>query len=219
MRAILTLIVGALSLATGAVDLRAGEEEKTPPSPIVLVRSSGKEEKRSGRLILSNGKVYTGLIYTTPGKRLKIYDRKKKKVVEIGMQKVMKIEAIPEVEKVEPIWRWEEAASDVKVYTEEFYPWRKLVTTLYLKDKKSIAGDLSAPIYVLKEGEKKPKRFILHKRQKGGIGKTLKELVYVRKIEFGEFTSEKEKEPEVEEKQGESPPETETQVKSEQAKD
>jgi len=214
------IVVAALSLAAGGFSLCAGEEgEKPPPSPIVRVKPGEYEGTRSGRLLLSNGKTFTGLIYTTPGKRLKIYDRKKKKVVEIDIRSVSKIEATPEVEKIEPVWRWKEAASDAKVYTGQFYPWRKLVTTIYLKNGKSITGDLAAPIYVLKEGEKKPKRFILHKRQKGGVGKKLKELLFVKKIEFGEFAPEENETEKEQQRQEDTTPETQTDLKPEQAAD
>jgi hypothetical protein len=51
-----------------------------------------------------------------------------------------------------------------------------------LVNGQTVTGGIVAPLYVL-EGETKSMH-VLNKRQKGEIGQTLKDLVYIRRVEL-----------------------------------
>ena len=160
-------------------------KEDVPERPIAPANEIENTDRKEGTLYLSDGKTHRGRVYTTPGKRLRIYRREKGEYLEFPIRAIARIEVEVEEERMEPEWRWKEAASDEKVYTGKAYPMRKLLTSITLADGETYKGDVSAPIYVLEEGAKKASRYLLHRRQKGEIDQTLKDLVYISRIDLG----------------------------------
>jgi hypothetical protein len=139
---------------------------------------------QQGCLQLSDGLELFGSIYLTRDKGLLIYDRRLEKHREFPLSAVKRIDIEPDEEHVEREWRWKEEGSDEKVYTGRSYPWRKYLTTLTLADASRITGDLSALVY-LRDDDGKERRFVLHKRQKGKPGTSLRELTYVKSMVLG----------------------------------
>jgi len=166
------------------------DEEQTPSVNPFGRTWKPPEEARPGTIYFSNDRKVSGLIYSTRGKPLRIFDEKLNKNVDVYIPEILTIQTVVEDEKMEDDWRWLEAASDKKVYTGKKYPRREygVIITLRKKDKKGkhyrFSGHMSAPIYVLENEKKKPVRFELHKGHKGEIGQTLKGLVYIKKIDF-----------------------------------
>ncbi|MDP6380264.1 MAG: hypothetical protein QF662_02865, partial [Phycisphaerae bacterium] len=74
-----------------------------------------------------------------------------------------------------------------KTYTGRSYPARKYAYTVTLLNNMRISGHITSgvPIYVQWEKDKKPRRFILHNRDKGKVGMKLKDLPYVKEIRLG----------------------------------
>jgi hypothetical protein len=158
------------------------EEPKTvnPFGP----RSRLRDDAQPGYVELSDGTIHPGRLYLTREARLKIFDGKRYQ--EIALKAVGRIDCQVEKEWMEKEWRFKENASNEKVYTGRSYPARKYVHRVTLRDGKMIRGPLAAIVYVQGAEEKRPQRFLLHKRQKGTAGSTLRKLTYVRVIELGE---------------------------------
>jgi len=134
--------------------------------------------------------------------RLKIYDERLQRQREVPLRVVKRIECKVKREWMEKEWRFKQAASAEKVYTGREYPAREYVHVITLYDDRTIEGPLSAVVYVqpygISPGEQgglrpgpPPKKFILHKRDKGPVGTQLESLVYVKLIELGEEALEK----------------------------
>jgi hypothetical protein len=175
----------------GEVMAAKGEmEEGRPPVDPFGVRWKPPEEARVGTVYLSNDRKVHGLIYSTRGKPFRIFDDNLKKSVDVYIPEILTIETEVEEEKMEADWRWYEAASDKKVFTGKYYPRRKYLTKITLKRKDrrgkhyEFTGHLNAPVYVLENNAKEPKQFKLHIRDKGEVGTELKDLIYIKKVDF-----------------------------------
>ncbi|MEA3367827.1 MAG: hypothetical protein U9R68_06920 [Planctomycetota bacterium] len=137
-----------------------------------------------GYVELSNGLKVPGHVYTTRAKRLKIFNVDGEVYEYVPVPACQRIEAVVEWARVDKQWRFKEAGSPEKVYTGESYPVRMLSWRLTLRNGHEIVGHiLGQPLYL--EHNRKRERFILHKRDKGPLGATLEDLVYVRRVEFG----------------------------------
>jgi hypothetical protein len=71
----------------------------------------------------------------------------------------------------------------VKVYSGRTYPARETAYTFTLTDGTVITGGSVAPLYVTTD-DGKTRTLVLHKRDKGDVGQTLKQLVYVARVEL-----------------------------------
>lgn len=192
----LLLFAGALVWATC---LSFGAEEPPALNPFGP-RPTDEEESVPGYVEMSDGTVYPGLVHMTRDKRLKIEDAKLERQREIPLRAVQKIECSVLEEWMEKEWKFKELALDEKMYTGRSYPARKYVHTITLKDDRTLTGPLAEIIYVKPYIEKpapgskayspetpaEPRRFILHKRDKGEVGKDLKSLLYVKLVKLGE---------------------------------
>lgn len=156
-----------------------------------------REDAIPGYVELSDGAVHPGRIHLTRDKRLKIFDEKLKRQREIPLSAVEQIECRVTRQWMEKQWKFRRPASSEKVFTGRTYPVREYLHTITLRDGRTITGPLSAIVYVRppvpvppKPGaygtRAKPRRYMLHKRDKGKIGKELKSLVYVKLIRLGD---------------------------------
>lgn len=190
------LIMVAMCLAYGtATWLRAAEE---PPAlnPFGPVQSE-RDDAVPGYAELSNGRIFVGDIYMTRDKRIKLYDESIKRQREIPLRVIKQIDGNVLREWMEKEWRFKENANDEKYFTGRSYPSREYEHVITLQDGRKIAGPLSEIIYVqrfVQDKDKplaggataKPERLLLHKRDKGEPGTSLKALVYVKTIKLGE---------------------------------
>ena len=154
-----------------------------------------REDARQATIKTSDGQTYTGMAYLTRDMRLKIYDEKTKRQREIPLRVVKRIDANVKWERMEKEWQFKELAADKKLYSDKEYPAREFTHTITLNDGRKITGPISAIIYQkIKQTDGEPpieKRFLLHKRQKGEPGTTLKKLIYVESVDFTEKPSQK----------------------------
>ncbi len=189
--------------------VQAGEEPEAL-NPFGAVKQA-RDDAIPGYLEMSDGQVFVGSVYMTRDKRLKMEDSSRqvgggdegaaddgseKRQREIPLRVVQQIEAKVEKEWVEKEWRFKELALDEKYYTGRTYPVRKYVYTVTLKDGRKITAPVAEIFYVkpfreLESGsrtdeENEPIRFMIHKRDKGEPGTTLKALTYVKLIKLGE---------------------------------
>jgi len=188
--AVLALEGDAAAAEEGEPDIQfAGPEGDTSAgqaaSPFSAARTGAtRPDGVPGYVELSNGLKVPGQVYTTRAKRLKIFNVDGEVYEYVPVPACQRIEAVVEWARVDRQWRFKEAGSPEKVYTGESYPVRMLSWRLTLRNGHEIVGHiLGQPLYV--EHNRKRERFILHKRDKGPLGKTLEDLVYVRRVEFG----------------------------------
>jgi len=148
-------------------------------------------DAQPGCVELSDGKVYVGMTHLTRDARLKIYDDTLKRQREIPLGVVERIDCEVRREWMEKEWRFKELTADEKLVTGQEYPVREYVHAITLRDGRKIKGPLAALVYLRPEASAsdrtsdKPRRFVLHKRDKGKPGTDLKSLVYVRSIRLG----------------------------------
>ncbi len=145
-----------------------------------------REDAQPGYLVLSDGRVRPGWLSLTRDARLKIFDEGRQRQREIPWNVVRRIDCTVVKEWDEPEWRFLENASDQKVLTGRTYPAREYAHQLALRDGQTIRGPLAGIVYLQADPAGDPVRFLLHKRDKGEPGTTLKALVYVRSIHLGE---------------------------------
>jgi hypothetical protein len=164
----------------------APADEPPAINPFGQTSSSEREDAVPGRLELSNGSARTGLIYLTRDKRLQIYDEALQRQREVPLQAIKQIDCSVKKEWLEREWKFKETTSDEKILTGRSYPAREYVHTITLRDGRTITGPLSAIVYVRPSPQQDAERFLLNKRNKGEVGKTLKSLVYVKRIKLGD---------------------------------
>jgi len=159
-------------------------------------RPAASPDAEAGRIELSDGKVFYGLIYLTRDARLKIYDGRLHRQREIPLRAVARIDCEVKREWMEDEWRFKELTADEKLTTGRQYPAREYLHTITLSDGRKIKGPLAALVYLRPTSSgaaaagsertaTEPLRFVLHKRDKGKLGADLKSLVYVRCIWLG----------------------------------
>lgn len=186
-------LVAVLGLSATPALHSAEPEALNPFGPAKTER----DDAVPGYVELSNGKIYAGNIYMTRDKRVKLSDDKIKRQREIPLQRIAQIDCKVKKEWIEKEWRFKELALDQKMYTGKSYPAREYTHVVTLADGRTIEGDLSEVLYVQPfvqqvEGPSQyrpnvsPERFMLHKRDKGEVGATLKSMVYVKRVKLGD---------------------------------
>lgn len=166
-------------------DEEDGAGKNTPKNPFGGEGGvSGRKDAVPGYVELSTGLKIPSRIFTTRGKRLKIYNLKRETYEYVPVPALTKMEAVVEWERLDKEWRFKEAGNPEKVYTGRSYAARQLAWKLTLRNGHQITGHiLGQPLYAEHNG--KVERFILHKRDKGPMDSELKDLPYVKSVEFG----------------------------------
>ncbi|MEZ0263940.1 MAG: hypothetical protein ACAI43_04370 [Phycisphaerae bacterium] len=145
-------------------------------------KSDNPQGWRPGVITLSDGEKVKGRLATTLDQPIRVYDPERKEYRDVPWPLIKSIEAKVLWERDEREWAFRQSGSDIKVYSGKTYPARETAYTVTLADGKTVTGSIAAPIYL--ETAKDPKTFILHKRAKGDVGQTLKQLAYVARVEL-----------------------------------
>ncbi|MFO8012600.1 MAG: hypothetical protein R6X20_04750 [Phycisphaerae bacterium] len=188
---LLAMTAAGRGVRAGEGDIRFVEPEAAAgggeaTSPFGGGRQAGPRRRDAvpGYVELSSGLKVPGHIYTTRAKRLKTYNLDRQVYEYVPVPALSAIEAVVEWARVDKQWRFKDAGSPEKVYTGKSYPVRMLKWRLTLRNGHEVVGHiLGQPLYVEHNGERE--RLILHKRQKGPLGDTLEDLVYVKRVVFG----------------------------------
>lgn len=136
-----------------------------------------------GTLTLSDGTTYTGEISLTKGRKIDLYVLEQKKRYSIDLAEVVEIRTEVERESLEHPWHFVEESRHEKVELPETYPLRKYLLHVKLAGGPTLVGHVTAtPIYVRVDDEKL--RYFLLAEQKGEVGQTLADLVYVKSVTF-----------------------------------
>ena len=152
-----------------------------PPTSPVFKPPADDGETRDGTVTLSDGTTVTGRIATTAEKPVRLWVESEKQYEDVALSQITTVESKLVWERDEPEWNFKASGSDVKVYSGKTYPARQTQYTLTLTDGTTLTGDTAAPLYVTTP-DGKQRTLVLHKRDKGAVGATLKQLVYVTKV-------------------------------------
>jgi hypothetical protein len=179
--ALLAAAAAAMLYTGRASAAEEGAEEQKGPFKESFTK---RTDARPGWMLLSDDRILEGYLCTSRGRPLVIFDRAEKKYFRLEWNDVARVDVAIEKDTLEQDWRWKEGGSDVKVYTDLWYVWHKYLTTITLKDGERHTGDLTAPIYILPEGEEEQQRFIFHRRSKGEKAKKEEALppLHIRKL-------------------------------------
>jgi hypothetical protein len=184
-RAVLMVMLSSIvaALSPGVAARAQGDPPALNPFG-ASAKAGHRPDAIRGAVVLSDGSRHGGQVHLTRDARLRVYDATTKRVREVPLSAVRRVECRVTKEWLEPEWRFEANASDRKVFTGRSYPARTYAHTITLKDGRSISGPLSAIVYVKTEGDAEARRFLLHDRDKGDVGKGLKDLIFVKTIEL-----------------------------------
>lgn len=149
------------------------------PSPLVNRSDPGS---RAGTVTLSDGIKLKGQLSTTPGKPLRLWSEKEKRYIDIPWDSIASMKAVIVWERLEDDWRFKESGSDIKVLSGKKYPAHELVYHVTQLNGDEFEGGLVGPV-LIQSGEQVIQK-VLHKRDKGALDQQIKDLVYVKTIEF-----------------------------------
>jgi hypothetical protein len=157
----------------------ATQPSTQPASPFTRTTNP---DARSGLITLSNSQKLKGLIATTREKPIRIFDDKDKEYRDVPLALIKSMEVSVTWERDEKEWHFKESGSDIKEYSGKTYPARELQYKVILVNGQSITGGIVAPLYVAQDD--KQQMFVLNKRQKGELGQSLKDLLYISRVDF-----------------------------------
>ncbi len=135
-----------------------------------------------GAMILSDGKILPGGVFTTRDKDWEVWSASKKRWRHIPPIVVLSIRAVVVEEGMEKEWRVKDMGRNERVFTGRAKPTRRLLWRFHLIDDSYITGAVKGqPLWVESAG-KRHGPFVLHERTKGKLDQTLKDLVYVKRV-------------------------------------
>jgi len=172
------------ALLSEAATHPAAAPTDTPATAPSVLSNNADDGSRQAMLKLSDGKKISGRFYTTTGQPIRIYDVAKSDFRDIPFKIIKKITAKVLWERQQEEWNFKESGLDQKEFNGKTYPARETQYIVELGNGEQILGGTVAPLYTdTPDGQK---TYILHKRDKGEVGQTLKDLVYVQSVEFAE---------------------------------
>ena len=152
-----------------------------PTTTPLALRGGENDDAREGTIELSDGKTIRGRIATTAEKPVRVWVEAEKQYEDIPFSMIKTIEASVVWERDEREWRFKASGSDVKEYSGKTYPARETSYKITLSDGQTFEGGVVAPLYVT-DADGATKTYVLHKRDKGEVGQTLGQLVYVKRV-------------------------------------
>lgn len=161
----------------------------TPPpstqpaeSPLDTRENFRRPDAVPGVLVLSDGRMLPGHLYTTRGAAWNVYVEEQKLWRRVPFEALLSISAVVTEEKMEQKWRWKSMGTPERVYTGESYPTRRMLWRFRLADGSEIVGAVKGQPVSVALGQTVAGPFVLHERQAGPPGQTLDQLLYVRKV-------------------------------------
>jgi hypothetical protein len=137
---------------------------------------------RYAKMLMSDGEKIEGSFTSTPGQPVRIYDNAEQAYDDVPFKLIKSLEAHVLWERDQPEWKFAASGSDVKEYSGKTYPARETEYTMTLENGKTYTGAVATPLYL--DGKNGVVLFVIHKRDKGEVGQTLKELVYILRLDF-----------------------------------
>lgn len=141
-----------------------------------------REDALPGVLVLSDGTVHAGGIFTTRDKDLEVWVESEQRWRHVPAILLLSLEAVVVEEGMELEWRWKEMGLPEKVYTGRKKPVRRFLWRLHLIDDTYITGAIKGQPLWIETRAKRLGPFVLHERSAGKYGQELTDLVYVKRV-------------------------------------
>lgn len=139
----------------------------------------------NGIVTLSDGTTLRGKVSFTAGKRLRIYDLRRRRVDYLDLEQIGVIRTFVEEEKLEEAWAFEEEGSPKKIKLGWRYPLRTYQQEVQLVGGQVIVGHCYAAVLFVDDGSREHK-VILPRVQRGKQGQKLEDLIYPRGVVLSE---------------------------------
>jgi hypothetical protein len=173
------------STAPSTQSADAATQPAATTQPAMPLQSNIEQDQRDGVLTMSDGEKLVGSISTTLDQPMRFWVDAEQKYHDIPFDLIASMEAQVLWERDEKEWKFVENGSDIKEYSGKTYPAHELVYEVTLLNGDKLTGGIAAPLYVrLADGSTKLE--VLHKRAKGEVGQTLKDLLYVQSVHFND---------------------------------
>ena len=161
---------------------QAASRPATRPGATQPRAPARRSDALPGVIELSDGTQLAGYVYTTREMPWKVWVEKEKRWRLVPPIVVLSLTAVVVGERMDLEWRWKEMGAPEKIYTGRKYPWRRFEWKLHLIDDSYVTGLIKGqPIWV-RTREKTVGPMVLYERQKGPVGTTLENLVYVKRV-------------------------------------
>lgn len=155
--------------------------------PVAPFESRPRKDARQGTITLSSGQTMIGPITTTAEKPLRFWDNAEQTYRDVPLSLIRSMKANVLWERDQPEWHFVASGSDIKEYTGRTYPARELSYDVTLSNGQTFTGGVVAPIYI--EHDQQRQSFVLNKRQKGEVGQSLSDLLYIEHVDFEPATT------------------------------
>jgi hypothetical protein len=162
----------------------ASQPAQTQPAsaPSGEEAAAARGEDLPGVVEFSDGKVLAGFIHTTPQEPWAVYVEGERRWRLLPPLAVLSITAVVDEERMEQEWRWAGMGQSEKVYTGRQYPFRRCRWRFHLIDGSEVVGTVKGQPFWVVAGGRRSGPYVLHERDKGPMGSTLAELVYVKRL-------------------------------------
>ncbi len=135
---------------------------------------------RRGVVVLSDGKVITGQIWTTLRTPFRVWLAGIKQYRDLDIRLIKSIHVKILRAHLIRQWRWQQEGSDIKVYSGLTKPRISFAYRFILLNGKSVTGTLIAPLYVRTAHHRY--NLLMYKRIEGKIGEKIGGIVYVKSV-------------------------------------
>ncbi|MHC4547617.1 MAG: hypothetical protein ACYTEZ_02480 [Planctomycetota bacterium] len=140
---------------------------------------------RPGEIELSDGRVVRGRVRFTRDAVLRLHVAGERRTHRIDPADLAALEMVVASEAMERPYTFKNPGDPTKTYGEGLYPLRNLTCRLVRRDGRALAGALiSTLVYVTPAGSDDEERFKLVRQQRGAVGESLDDLVYVRAVRW-----------------------------------
>ncbi len=150
---------------------------KQPP---LVAAGQGSPDRRQGRVMLTDGRIYTGTIYTTVGTPFRLWHASIKRYQDVSIALVKRIRTIVASSRDQRQWRYLQDGSDLKVYSGKTYARIQFLYRFTLLNGRHTTGSLVAPLYIDSHGKKY--FFLLMKHFQSKLGEKAANVVFVKDI-------------------------------------
>ncbi|MCC6239057.1 MAG: hypothetical protein IT448_01975 [Phycisphaerales bacterium] len=131
-------------------------------------------------ITFSNDTQISGPVSTTEGKPIRLWDDSRQEYRDIPLNMIQSMQAFVLWQRDQAQWKFTDSGDDAKETTGQTYPARELIYAVTLINGQSLRGGIVAPLYLQIDG--RTRTLVLNKRQKGEIGQTLDELIYLKQV-------------------------------------
>lgn len=191
MRAALSIALLALLATTAVADddvsdlVNGAKNTTTAPAEVQAPATDADHAPARARdaiVVLNDGTQLRGKVWTTLETPLRVWVDETKTYRDVQLAEIKRLDVHILSEAMEDDWRWLKEGSDKKIFSGKKYPNVELAYKMTLANDQTIEGGVVAPIYLL--AKDKPYSLALYKKYKGKLDETLKDLVYIRSVEF-----------------------------------